>query len=209
VNFFGHAAVASWRDAKPAVALGAMLPDFATMCRARLDAPGDPGIAEGVELHHATDAAFHQLPVVTDLMRELAERLALAGCARGPRRAVAHVGMELLLDGVLVEEAAYRASYERGLGYEPAGGGVRWGDAEGDERFSRLVARLRAYGAPFDLREPAAIARRLQHMLADRPRLAPDAGDLRAIQTCLVEERPRVEVATDELLRALRASLMR
>src|SRR2546428_3982578 len=134
MDFFGHAAVASWRDGGPAVVLGAMLPDFATMCRARLDTPTDAEIAVGVELHHATDAAFHQLPVVTGLMRELDDRLARGGCARGPRRAVAHIGTELLLDGVLVDDAAYRASYEVGFVYDPSA--VRWRDPEGDERFA-------------------------------------------------------------------------
>ena len=108
MNYFGHAAVASWTTSVPRVLLGAMLPDLATMCAARLaaaDAQPDPDLARGIALHEATDAAFHKLPAATALMRELDDRLDRAGCARGPRRAVAHVGTELLLDGVYIDDA--------------------------------------------------------------------------------------------------------
>lgn len=205
VNFFGHAAVASWSSPGPGGVLGAMLPDFATMCRARLAPAADAAVAAGIELHHATDAAFHTLAPVTALMRELDERLARGGCARGPRRAASHVGTELLLDGVLVDEAAYRESYVAGIGHDP--GGVRWRDEDGPERLAVLLARLRGHGVPVDLRDPRAIAQRLHRMLAHRPLLAPSPEDLRAIERALIEHRPRVEVAADTVLRGLRAVL--
>jgi hypothetical protein len=182
-----------------------MLPDFATMCRARLDEPSDLDIGDGVALHHATDAAFHKLAPVTALMRELDDRLARLGCARGPRRAVAHIGTELLLDGMLVTEAAYRASYLDGLGHGTAG--VRWRDAEGPRHFEFLLDRLRRHGVPDDLQRPDAITARMQRMLGHRPLLAPSPTDMTAIGTALREHRPRVEVATDTVIRALRAAL--
>jgi hypothetical protein len=206
VNYFGHAAVASWDLGSGAGSLGAMLPDFATMCRSRLATPDDPGVAAGVELHHATDASFHTLPPVTALMRELSERLARAGCARGPQRAASHIGTELLLDGVLVDEAAYRTSYLAGL--EADAGGVRWRDDDAPPRFAALLARLRAHGVPDDLRDPHAIARRLHRMLAHRPLLAPSGEDLRAIERGLTDHQPRVAIAADTVLRALRAALL-
>src|ERR1044071_1149644 len=92
-----------------------MLPDFATMCGGRIDAADEVAVAGGIALHHATDAAFHQLPVVTGLMRELDAELQRAGCARGPRRAVSHIGVELLLDGVLIDEPGSRAASLAGL----------------------------------------------------------------------------------------------
>jgi hypothetical protein len=215
VNFFGHAAVASWDlardpagDRAPGAsgrALGAMLPDFATMSRTRLAEPSDAAVAQGIELHHDTDRAFHHLPPVLALMRELDERLDTAGCARGPRRAVAHIGIELLLDGVLVEEAAYRASYLAGLEHDPAG--VRWRDDGDDQRFAVLLSRLRAHGVPDDLRRTDAITTRLHRMLAHRPLLAPSSSDLVAIKSSLVAQQARVEVAAETVLRALRAAL--
>ena len=207
MNYFGHAAVASWRTPDGAVALGAMLPDFATMCGARL-APADAGrIADGIALHHATDAAFHHLPVVTGLMRELDARLEQLGCARGPRRAVAHIGIELLLDGVLVDDAGYRASYLAGIEADPTG--VRWRDDAGPVRFAALVERLRSYGVPDDLRDATSITHRLQRILAHRPLLAPSADDLHAIRIALVEQQPRVVIASEIVLRGVRANLAR
>ncbi|MBA2541005.1 MAG: hypothetical protein H0V17_15305 [Deltaproteobacteria bacterium] len=204
MNFFGHAAVASWQAAAPGVVLGAMLPDFSTMSGARVAQANDPDIAVGIDLHHATDAAFHTLPVVTGLMRELDAALLARNCARGPRRAVAHIGVELLLDGVLVDEPAYREAYTRGLAHD-ASPAIAWRDPGDDARFAKLLERLRAYGVPDDLRKPEAITHRLARVLAHRPLLAPSADDLRAIGAALVEFKPRLIVAVDTVIRALRA----
>jgi acyl carrier protein phosphodiesterase len=205
VNFFGHAAVASWHDERAGVALGAMLPDFATMCHARLAPPDDAALADGVSLHHRTDAAFHTLPAVLGLMRELDEILAHGGCARGPRRAVAHIGVELLLDGVLVDDTAYRDAYTAGLAADVTG--VRWRDDDAPPRFAILIARLRDRGVPDDLRDPEAIAMRLHRMLAHRPLLAPNGEDMRVVRSALGEYRHRVEVAADTVLRGVRTRL--
>jgi len=205
VNYFGHAAVASWSaPAEPGVALGAMLPDFAVMCGGRIASADEASVADGIALHHATDAAFHQLPVVTGLMRELDGLLDRGGCARGPRRAVAHIGVELLLDGLLVDDPAFRAAYLVGLTHDPV---LQWRDAEAPPRFGVLLDRLRARGVPDDLRQPEAITTRVHRILAHRPLLAPSPDDLRAIRQALIEFQPRVAVAAGTILRALRAAL--
>ena len=204
MNFFGHAAVATWSAADAGKVLGAMLPDFAAMCRSRLAGADDTAVADGIALHHATDAAFHRLPVVLGLMRELDAQLADGGCSRGPRRAVAHVGVELLLDGVLVDEPSYRAAYLGGLAHDPA---LRWRDPEGPPRFAVLLERLRSRGVPDDLRLPEAITMRVQRMLAHRPLLAPSPDDLRAIRGALIAFQPRVPIAAGTIVRALRAQL--
>lgn len=205
VNYFGHAAVASWSAAAgPGVTLGAMLPDFAGMIGGRIASADDAAVTGGIALHHATDAAFHRLPAVTGLMRELDEHLDRGGCARGPRRAVAHIGVELLLDGVLVDEPAYRAAYLAALAHEPA---LTWRDPDAAPRFAVLLDRLRGHGVPDDLRRPEAIASRVQRVLAHRPLLAPSASDLRVIRGALVTCQPRVAVAAATIVRALRAAL--
>jgi hypothetical protein len=204
VNFFGHAAVASWSDAPPPTVLGAMLPDLATMCGGRIAAADEAEVARGIDLHHATDAAFHRLPVVLGLMRELDDRLAGERCARGPRRAVAHIGVELLLDGVLIDEPAYCAAYLGALGHDPA---LRWRDAEDAPRFAHVLDRLRVRGVPDDLQRPEAITTRVHRILAHRPLLAPSPDDLRAIQRSLVACKPRIEVAAETVLRGMRAAL--
>jgi hypothetical protein len=212
VNYFGHAAVSTWltpTDADAAgLALGAMLPDFASMCGARL-APEDPALAgavpRGIALHHRTDAVFHTAAPVVALMRELDDRLAAAGVARGPRRAGAHIGTELLLDGVLVDDAAYRAAYSAGVAHDAAP--IRWREPGDPARFAALQARLRGYGPPDDLRDPSSIVQRLARVLGPRPLLAPSAPDLHAMHGCLAAHQPRVAIAADAVLRALRAGL--
>ncbi|MDQ3333945.1 MAG: hypothetical protein M4D80_02200 [Myxococcota bacterium] len=205
MNFFGHAAVASWSSDSPAVVLGSMLPDFATMSGARIanDGAHEPAIGRGIELHHKTDSTFHQLPVVTGLMRELDTLLEERSCARGPRRAVAHIGVELLLDGVLIDEPSYRDAYTRALAHD---GEPVWREPDDPARYAALLARLRAHGVPDDLREPVKITHRLARMLAHRPLLAPSPSDLAAIRDALVVYKPRVDVAAETVLRALRAS---
>jgi hypothetical protein len=216
VNYVGHAAVASWTTREPVVLLAAMLPDLATMCGARLapaEAQPDAAIARGIALHEATDAAFHRLPAATALMRELDELLARGGCARGPRRAVAHVGTELLLDGVYVEDVGYREAYVAAIAAEPAA--VAWrGDGEAgasggvaSARLAHVLARMRGFGVPDDLRDPELVTARLARILAPRPLLAPTADDLRAIRAALIAYRPRVEVAAATVLHGLRAIL--
>jgi hypothetical protein len=205
VNYFGHAAVASWSaPAEAGTVLGAMLPDFCGMCGARIAAADEAAVAGGIALHHATDAAFHRLPAVTGLMRELDEALQRAGCARGPRRAVSHIGVELLLDGVLVDEPDYRAAYLAGLAHRPA---LRWREAEGGARFAALLDRLRDRGVPDDLRRPEAVAARVHRVLAHRPLLAPAPGELGAIRDVLAAFQPRIAVAAETIVRALRAAL--
>jgi hypothetical protein len=208
VNFFGHAAVATWSapasGAAPAVVIGAMLPDFATMCGGRIASADEESVRDGIALHHATDAVFHQLPVVTGLMRELDDQLAHGRCARGPRRAVAHIGVELLLDGVLVGEPAYRAAYLGGIAHDPA---LRWRAPEEVPRFAILLERLRGHGIPEDLRLPDAITTRVHRILAHRPLLAPSPEDLRAIRHALAAFQPRIDVAAETIVRGMRAAL--
>ncbi len=205
MNYFGHAAVASWHSSEPATVLGAMLPDFATMSRTRLAEPTHAGIAAGIDLHHRTDRAFHHLPPVLALMRELDALLETGGCARGPRRAVAHIGVELLLDGVLVAEPAYREAYTAALAHDPSD--VRFRDEGDAERFAALHTRLHSYGVPDDLQKPDSIVHRMHRMLAHRPLLAPNAADLAAIRTALAAHQPRVEIAAATVVRAMRAAL--
>lgn len=152
VNFFGHAAVASWHADDGGWLLGAMLPDFASMIGARLDAQPNPRLAAGVAHHHATDAAFHHAPAVVGLMRDAEARLTARGVRRGPTRAVAHVGVELLLDGVLTRDAGYRASFATGLAHS---GPVAWTDGDGDLRFAPAAACARRRRPPISIAAPA------------------------------------------------------
>ncbi|MGE0397899.1 MAG: hypothetical protein AB7T06_14465 [Kofleriaceae bacterium] len=204
VNYFGHAAVASWSNRRGGFPLGAMLPDFSTMIGVRVNGTPDADVAEGIALHHTTDKVFHSLPAVTALMRDLDARLERGGCARGPRRAVAHIGVELLLDGVLVKDPEYREAYMLGVEYDAS---IDWREDGHRVVFEGFMRRMRARGVPDDLDQPEAVAFRLGTMLSRRPLLAPSPSDNAVIVVALVEHKPRIEIAARTVMRALRAAL--
>ena len=168
MNYFGHAAVASWTSARARRRCSARCCPTSRRCAAVGSTRSrDAAIAAGVALHHATDGAFHELPAVTGLMRELDDRLAAAGCARGPRRAVAHIGVELLLDGVLVDDRVVSRRLPRRDRLRR-----RRRVAATARDASRCCASACArYGVPDDLRAADAIAARL----AAHARAAPAA----------------------------------
>ncbi len=175
MNFFGHATVAVAIDPDPHFVLGSMLPDFASMSRGRLGDVAHPRVATGVACHHRTDTAFHRAPAFRSFCAEGAPALEAAGVGSGTAAAVAHVGTELLLDGLLLHRedaaAAYRAALaiEGDLGIELARG------SEAD--LDRVLGRLREIDLPTDYASPAAVAGRLRQILAPRPRLAMADGD--------------------------------
>jgi len=199
MNFFGHACVAARVDSDPRVLLGAMLPDFASMSRTRLAGSEDPAVAAGIALHLATDDVFHGARGFLTLYSRGIDRLEAAGLDRGPARAVAHVGTELLLDGLLLGDPSLDAAYleavalpldELGLSFRKDGG----------ERFRSLHARLSDHGLPVDYRSPERIAERLEQILARRPRLALAPGDREKVVPYLVEARDELEAVLPVLL---------
>lgn len=104
MNFFGHVVVATWLpDADGRTALGAMLPDLLGIAGLRGVEPRDPEVARGLELHHRTDDVFHASDAFVTLQASLRAALEAGGLQGGPARAVAHVGVELLLDGALLD----------------------------------------------------------------------------------------------------------
>lgn len=208
VNYFGHAAVASWQtsgDALAGVTLGAMLPDFGVMCGARIASGGSAHVDTGIALHHATDAVFHHAPAVSALFRDAEARLEARGVRRGPMRAAAHVGVELLLDGVLLDDPCHRDAYLAGVAHDPAL--LVWREEGDAARFATLLGRLRSYGLPEDLRRPRAAAERIFRMLAGRRLLAPEANERTAIADVLEEIAPRVAVAAPTVTRQVEAGL--
>ncbi len=198
MNFFGHATVAAWLSPDPRWVLGAMLPDFASMSRARLFGAEDAVVEAGVALHHATDDAFHGAPSFLELYARGAEALEAAGVGRGAARAVAHVGTELLLDGLLLDDPEAARCYRAAVALPREPLGLRFRDG-GAARFAALDARLREHDLPEDYRSPERVALRLEQILARRPRLAfaPDerpavVAYLERTQGTLVHAAPRL-----------------
>lgn len=203
MNFFGHAAVAARRRDAPAFVLGAMLPDFCSMAGARPLAFEHREVSAGVAFHHATDAAFHATATFVALCSEAVAELSELGVRRGSARAAAHVGIELLLDGVLLEDPAARDAYLRALGAEAIVPTIRFEDEAGRARFEGLRQRLVRLGVPDGYRLPAFVAARLSGTLAHRPRLRLSLEAERAVAVWLERAQPAVARAGPDLLAEL------
>jgi hypothetical protein len=213
MNFFGHAVVAGWfSEAEPFV-LGSMLPDFANVLGVRPPRSQHIEVRAGIELHHETDRVFHDCEAFRELEDTARSSLAAAGVSKGARRALAHIGVEFLIDAELSRRAPGWKGYASALRYgmsESCGGALEWRSGDGhpmSRRLAGLCSRLAASsGFSADAR---VLARRLLGVLAGRPRLALEPEELPHVESWLAEHAPRVVALTPQLLgelgRGLRA----
>lgn len=206
MNFFGHAVVAGWFEREPHFVLGSMLPDFATMSGTRLSGVADPRVAAGVALHLRTDDAFHSAPAFLTLCAVAQEALDQRDVGWGTARAVAHVGTELLLDGVLLT----RHASEPYVGALDAAHALSESDPHAitfrdqGQGFARLLARLRETGPPHAYQQPERVAEFLERALALRPRLCFQPGDRARVTEVLQLLAPEVQRHSDDLMNHLR-----
>jgi hypothetical protein len=213
MNFFGHAALAAAElahGAQPPGGLalfcfGAMLPDFVGMLRLAAPEVHDAALARGVAFHHRTDHAFHDLPSFHGLSRRTFAWLSERELPRGPARAVAHVGIEMLLDEVLAQNPGARAAYLAAL-VVPLDAALSFPAAGDGERLEGLRRALheRASSTPA---EPEVVALRIRRTLEPRPRLATDDAGQALLASWVRAARPWVAMAAPELLASLRAQL--
>lgn len=209
MNYVGHAMAARWRRDEPGFVLGSMLPDFASMCGARLREAEPEPVAAGVAFHHRSDAVFHGSSAFTRLCASARAQLQADGVGRYVAMAAAHVGIELLLDGIWLDDPAVGAAYLRAIEHTDrlAPDALRWGRDEHGPRFERLCAHLRQAGSPEAYRDPDEVGRRVGRILARRPRLAPGPDDEPRLRRWARHTRPQVAAAApglrDELLGAL------
>jgi hypothetical protein len=205
MNFFGHAVVASWHSSEPAFVLGAMLPDLAEILSTRLARALDPLIARGVRCHLVTDRCFHGSEVFRALESRALSELGGAGVAKGPRRAVAHIGVELLIDDALSTDDDARHVFQSALAWAARGGadgGVVW-SAGSEPALGGLCARLLEGGRRHARVTPERLAAQLCRILAQRPRLALEPRDLAAIEGWARRAQPEVERRVPELVAEL------
>jgi len=210
MNYFAHAALAVRRSPDRAFVLGAMLPDFATMIRARPPRTAHSVIEAGVRFHHSTDEAFHRCAAFLDMTRSAFDWLSARGVGRGPARAVAHVGVELLLDASLAHDERAQGAYLGALdggGPGQLGRHLRWASGDERARFDRLRETLRLRGRVAADVVPALVAERLDRALSARPGLALDNHARRVVPDWVVEMRPLVASRAAPLVETL-ASLV-
>ena len=188
--------------------LGAMLPDLANLLRLPEPASRHPSLSAGIRLHHETDRVFHQSRVFASLEQGARGTLAALGLPKGPRRALAHVGIEFLIDEELAQKAPSWTGYTSALRFGGSAAGrsaLAWADAQAEQRFTALCQRLtRLAHVRADI--PALLAR-LSATLADRPRLKLSDEHAPLVSSWLVEALPQVALGMPELLAELQAAL--
>ena len=207
MNFIGHVTVALWTSSVPGFVLGSMLPDLVGMAGLRLprDLPAGP-LAAGIAHHHATDAVFHSDATFVELTQATLDRLSALGVPRGPARAVAHVGVEMLLDGELLKDSVVVEAYERALDELNSARALFAGHAD-RVRWSSFEQRLRAHGTPHDYRNTDAVLARLIRIFQGRTRLAIEPPSERIVRSALPDLQRDVVAKAPHLLANLRRQL--
>jgi hypothetical protein len=204
MNSYGHAWVAGWfSDAGPFI-LGAMLPDLTSALRVAPPAADDAELDAGIRLHHATDSVFHQATAFTALENHARETLAAAGLAKGPRRALAHIAVEFLLDEQLASAAPAWTGYDAALAFgssDACRGALRWSDSGTGERFAGLCRSMAAHSPR--RADDRRLAARLAACLSGRPRLELRTSEVAKLVPWLAECRPLVAAQTPSLLAEL------
>jgi hypothetical protein len=211
MNYFGHTVLAVRCGGDRAFVLGAMLPDFAAMIRARPPRVDHAAIDSGMRFHWRTDEVFHRSADFRRLTRQAVDWLSARGVRSGSALAVAHVGVELLLDAALSgDEPAQRAYLGALKGATDAklGRHLTWTSDVERERFDHLRARLLDRGAIAGDIAPEIVAERLRRALADRPRLALDDAAVLAARDWASAARPGVSACAAPLVHELAAQLL-
>jgi hypothetical protein len=210
VNFFGHAALASYERDDSGFVLGAMLPDFATMIRARPPLAEHEQLTLGIAHHHLTDEVFHGSHVFRRLCHDAFAALEARGVRRGSARAVAHIGVELLLDSVLARDPGACGAYTRALAETPEarlGRHLRWQADEERERFATLCGALARRGLTAPDSHLDVLVWRLSRALSGRARLELRTEDEPSVRLWAEEAEARVQAEAPELLREVREGL--
>lgn len=199
MNYLGHAFVASLQSSDPAFALGAMLPDLTQMAGLRLTRVS-ARLIDGIAFHHRTDSAFHAHPSFVDGQRALQRALSDAGVRKGPARAMAHIGIEFLIDAAFVPSDGYLEALELG-----AADSDIWGPCEPEIRsvLRGLCGHLRArLWAPHQVTEVRLIER-LRATLDRRPRLAPTPAEVAQGSLTLAKQAERWKLAGPDIASAI------
>ena len=189
MNFYSHVAIASLFSEEVGLALGAMLPDLASLVGVKPPKSGCTHINRGYSLHYATDRAFHELEPFRQASRIESQRLQSLGVSRGTAMAAAHVGLELVLDDALAEDEPTQVLFRSTLAAAAPQAlclSLEWGSATHATRFETLRQRLwtLAMERPVDA---TMLAERLCRTLANRPRLAVRASDRESLQRWAAE----------------------
>ncbi len=187
-----------------------MLPDLAAIARVRLARPGGE-LGRGVEFHHACDAVFHESEWFRDANAQLRDVLLDAGVGRGAARACSHAGVEMILDGALVEHPHVHDTATRTLG-AVHGGAVELAELAPSDSQGIAAERFRRIGGSLDPRRYADtrfVAERLNAMTMGRRRIELPAEQIGLVADALHSAQPRLSADADAVVQQVRAGVSR
>jgi hypothetical protein len=206
MNYFGHVALASKFSQSAEFLLGSALPDFASMLGCRAPQCSQAFVTRGVRFHHATDDVFHDLPAFRDLVHAERRTLRALGVRKGPARALAHVGIELLLDAALLGDPIHRTAFRDAVAIaspERVGRRLAWQSIDDPDRFERLRLRLLERQQRSNYDGPAQLAMRLIGTLHGRSRLRLSDSEAATTTTWLHDLQRRLDDSWGPLWRDL------
>ncbi len=175
--------------------LGSALPDICNIAQVKLQNRSESeDLAQGIDLHHRTDSVFHSHSWFRKIMSETMQNLLDKGVKRGPARACAHVGPELLLDGALLEQHSVRTDTHQAFKHIPSvlhdlATMVNKTDAD---RWTTTLTRLSEQPQPTEHGDPELVAVRLERILRHRPRLALPPTSIPLVASTLTEIQPTI-----------------
>lgn len=207
MNFFGHAVAADWVNTSAAFAYGAMLPDLLQMAGVRLLDCDSEHVWSGIHFHHQTDRVFHESATFAELETWARGRLSELGVRKGPRRALSHVGLELLLDAVLARTPAHLDAYHRALEFGQGYQGLELRDTAAQGALGSLCQVLRERASRLVPNDAEALADRLERILQRRPKLSFDASERPHVVAFGREAGELVEARAPSWVSELRASI--
>ncbi|HEY1645768.1 MAG TPA: 4'-phosphopantetheinyl transferase superfamily protein [Candidatus Saccharimonadales bacterium] len=213
MNYVGHALVTTeiLPNATDAQIFGSMAPDLVGMAGTKIVRHGeDQGLAEGVELHIATDQVFDRNRQFTELkttFREFHEQFLPKGAAR----TCADAGTEMLLDGFVLEKTQAVDAYTRAMN-AARNGSIPIGQLSSEpQRFVEFNLRHSKLQIPYFYQDPAVVAERLQHRLAIRnsPRLMFDESLIPEVARLFKVQQEEIGKVANPLIEQTIAGLLR
>ena len=209
MNYLSHAVIAAEFSPVALFVLGSMLPDFANMLRVPLPRLEETQLQDGVRFHHRTDAVFHDLPSFVELNQQALHELRERSVSRGPSRATAHIGIEMLIDAILAEDPVGMQAYSAALRAGASTDAI-WAPLPTTEikRVRRLLEHLAEGGKELHAASAARLSERIGHALAGRPRLEPTALELGVISNFCAGFTEEVRGKMPRIWQDLRAGLL-
>jgi hypothetical protein len=167
-------------------------------------------VDRGMAFHHETDRVFHDSATFRTLQADARKTLRSLGLPRPSALAVAHIGVEILLDTSLAKDMGAREIYGSALvagRQDMLGGHIEWTDVVVRDRFQKLRAILETRGVPSSASDASTVAWRVARALESRPRFKLDPDGERIVHTWAEQASSEVAGAADSVTAELRAGL--